>query len=86
MGQSLRILPTGVAMVEDRDGIAGKDHTDRQSDGQPETTFLCIALVVSFDIFAHLFIPFAAAGALPTCRMLCRDRAISRFCCISDIF
>ncbi len=51
------ILPTGVAMVEDRDGIAGKDHTDRQSEGQPETVFLCVCGVADLDIFAHLVFP-----------------------------
>ena len=81
----MRILSTGVAMIEDRQGIARKDHTDRQSDCQPETAFLCFALVVLFDIFAHLFIPFAAVGVLPTCGVPCRDRANSYYCCILAI-
>ena len=49
----MRILLTGVAMVEERDGIAGKDHTDRQSDCQREMAFLSVWGVADLNIFAH---------------------------------
>jgi hypothetical protein len=49
--------------------------------------FFSVCGVADLDILAHLvFFHLLFAGALPTCRMLCRDRAISHFCCISVIF
>ena len=41
------------AVVQNRYGIARKDHRERQSDRQPETATLSVWTIAGFDIFAH---------------------------------
>jgi hypothetical protein len=68
MGQSLRMHSVFVVMVEDRDGIAGKDHADRQGDCQPETAFLYVRGVADLDIFAHFVFSICCLPVL--CRLV----------------
>jgi hypothetical protein len=75
-----------IAVVQNRNGIAGKDHREGQGYRQPETAILFVWMIADFDIFAHCIYFLCCLPILLACKILCRDRANLHFWRISAIF